>query len=563
MLNTRFASLLLLAICCTIPYTFAFAEDSTLSGSAMSPEMAATLSGGSPADSTISALEDSVDDYAAESADVYAESPNNSAPFDPDVYSKNSGIPAVPRDDAYVERSAASSVSDVYESAAEMLLNANPELKKTLAIKTLKRIVELEKLYREPVTIQVGIQSTFEHHKSLRVIQENRKALRYDVRRAKAGWGPSLDLAANATSAQTNNTINRNFGIQNDFADSTGDSATLTQPLWDGLATYSRVASAQASVNSLENRVIDTGTSLALDTLIAHLDVIRRREVFQLSVRNVQRHKDSLEIARTRAELGLDTDADVSQADGRYARALSALSETNATLIASQDLYARLTGLSTGSALAPIDMPEEIYKDVTMALTQAMQTNPKWLAYRYDIVATRADRKLMQAAFQPTINLSVSPNYRDDDGDWSHGLNFGASMSWNVFNSGADIAAVSAASARVRESTQFREDFWDTLTLEMQTAWTEWKSAVEQQRYYEEAQVYNQQTLQAYQEQFNMGSRPILDVLDAESELYNTSVSAITSASNAKINAYKLYALSGVLLERLGVDTRILTEDAR
>ncbi len=433
------------------------------------------------------------------------------------------------------------------------LARTNPNIAETLAFKTLQRNAEIAASNKNPLSVKESIEKTFAYHKSLRVIQENRESLRYDVRRAQAGWGPSVDIRANLTGAVTSDQTTRLLGTDGDFTNGTGVSVVLSQPIWDGLATYHRVEAAKNTLFSVESRVIDTATTLALDTLIAHEDVLRRREIFQLSINNVQRHKESLEIARMRSNLGLDTEADVSQADGRYARALSSLSETNATLIVAQDTFSRLTGLPIASVLSLVQKPDHPYASTTTVLEQAIKTNPKWVAYKYDIEVTRADKNLALAAFSPIIDANVTPSYEDDDGRWSKDLTVGLSLTWNVFNSGADMAAVNAAKARIRESTEFRDDFWDDLTLEVQTAWTDWKAAIEQQRYYEEAQVYNQQTLQAYQEQFANGSRPILDVLDAESELYNTSVQAITARSNAKINVYKLYALTGELLNLLEI----------
>ena len=133
-------------------------------------------------------------------------------------------------------------------------------------------------------------------------------------------------------------------------------------------------------------------------------------------------------------------------------------------------------------------------------------------------------------------------------------------MRWNVFSSGADVAADKAAAARVRQASQTVFNYADDLSLQMNDTWTRYLAAKEQQKYYEEAMGYNRQTLDAYLEQFNLGERSLLDVLDAENELFSSSTQYETATGNVIVGAYTLRALMGVLLPELGVDTRAFTD---
>lgn len=94
-------------------------------------------------------------------------------------------------------------------------------------------------------------------------------------------------------------------------------------------------------------------TSLSLDGIIAHIDLLRRRVIYDLSEKNVRQHKIILAQAQDRANLGADTAADVSQAQSRLSRALSSLSEAKASLLVAEETYSRLTGLpAVGKARA-------------------------------------------------------------------------------------------------------------------------------------------------------------------------------------------------------------------
>ena len=79
---------------------------------------------------------------------------------------------------------------------------------------------------------------------------------------------------------------------------------TLTQPLWDGFATRSRVRTGEATVDSMTYRVLDNATSFALDALIAHVDLLRRREILELARANVAQHEKILASEEERVQNG-------------------------------------------------------------------------------------------------------------------------------------------------------------------------------------------------------------------------------------------------------------------
>jgi len=55
-------------------------------------------------------------------------------------------------------------------------------------------------------------------------------------------------------------------------------------------------------------------------------------------------------------------------------------------------------------------------------------------------------------------------------------------------------------------------------------------------------------------QQFLVGQRSLLDVLDAENELYSSEVQLVTAKANEAGTAYRLLALGGNLLASLSID---------
>ncbi|MBQ7585610.1 MAG: TolC family protein, partial [Desulfovibrionaceae bacterium] len=216
----------------------------------------------------------------------------------------------------------------------------------------------------KPLDIEDTVYGVLRSHRSLRGMQENREVLEHELDRARAGFGPRVDLEGRAGGSVYSDASTRAADLDDGMYGYLSVSARLVQPIWDGFATRSRVREAQSTLNSMRHRVFDTATSLALDGIIAHIDLLRRRLIYDLALENIRQHKEILAQAQERASLGADTEADVTQTQSRLARAESSLSEAKAALIVAEHTYKRLTGLDPAK-LMPITMPPEVFNSTS------------------------------------------------------------------------------------------------------------------------------------------------------------------------------------------------------
>ena len=182
------------------------------------------------------------------------------------------------------------------------------------------------------ITVNDTVHGVLTSHRSLMSIKENRSALEHEVRKAQAGFGPRVDVGGSIGVGVLSDTTSRGMDVDDQWLSVGSVSAKLVQPIWDGFATRSRVRAAQATLDSVKARVFDTATSLSLDGIIAHIDLLRRIKLVELARTNVARHEAILGQAHERAGMGADTQADVTQAESRLQRARSSLAEAEDAL---------------------------------------------------------------------------------------------------------------------------------------------------------------------------------------------------------------------------------------
>ncbi len=407
-------------------------------------------------------------------------------------------------------------------------------------------------------SLKTTVDAVLANHKALKILQENREVAKHELDVSRAGYGPRVDLSGSVGFTNRSDVSTRPTG-KSRYIFGTGQvQLLLTQPIWDGFATRSRVRSSESLLRSVSTRVIDNATTLALDGIIAHVDLIWRHKNLALAERNVKIHQRILALTRDRESTGAEVLANVTQTQGRLINAQSTLEDTRSSLIQGEASYRRLTELPVPSSLGSVKQPLKMFATPEEVLALARVNNPKIIAYLEDVTTAQAEKELTDSAFHPTINLEVGPSFSNNGyeyGGQEYTASFDAlgTVRWNLYNSGADVAASKASAARIREARQTAYNFMDDLKLDIQNSWTDYRTAITQLAFHKKAIVYNIQTRDAYMEQYLIGQRTLLDVLDAESELYNSEVQMVTARANILISTYRLYALAGLLLPELNI----------
>ena len=410
------------------------------------------------------------------------------------------------------------------------------------------------------LTVRASVDNTLQFHRQLKSIQENRQAAVHDVRRAQSGWFPKVDASGGMGGSYSSDSSTRSTDRDKHMYGTSNVSGSLTQPIWDGLATRHRVDIAEYQVSSLDHRVVDNATTLALDAVIAHGNVVMRRQLLQYAHENVKQHQNILDAQRERESSGTITVADVNQVQGRLARARSQLAEAQGNLRQSEEDYYRITGRPATANMEKPVMPAPMYTGAEPCYDEAQRRNPKLLAYFEDTKRASAQQALTTSAYQPTINAEAraAGSEGGPSGAWRNSAEAMLVMRWNLYNGGGDLAAERVAAAQFRQSREDAFNLNDTLKQQVFNTWTQYTTAMDLEKFYAQAIDYNIKTRNGFMEQFLIGQRSLLDVLDASSEYFNSSTQWGIAINNKHIAAYTMHALAGDLLDIFKVEKRNL-----
>lgn len=405
------------------------------------------------------------------------------------------------------------------------------------------------------ISLQKSVIDTLRYAPRLEMIKHNREAVSHDLDKSKGRWYPKLDIRGGYGSDSYN--VEGRYDDEGDWKSRTEVSAILSQRLYDGGEASSQIRLDERRAASLDYRVFDNAESLALDAVIANLEVYRQRELLFLAEENAKAHRDILASLKEREEAGAGSVADVTQTQGRLAMAQASIEKTRTALQAALNEYQRLTGVLPGK-ITMTPYPQEMVPGSLEEMTaQALASNPKINAADEDVNAEAERVNIAKANYHPYVYFELSSTYSDGVENQEYWERTDAAMvrfNWNLFNGGSDVAGHKATKARKRQAEADKYDLTLAVENETRTTWAQYQSSLNEVKEYTAAVQFNRNTKEIYLDQFGVARRSLLDVLDSENEVFQSASQLVTSSVNEQIAAYKLMALAGNLVGALGVD---------
>lgn len=197
---------------------------------------------------------------------------------------------------------------------------------------------------------------------------------------------------------------------------------------------------------------------------------------------------------------------------------------------------------------------------VDEALTYALDNNPIVRSAMADVDATQAQKRAAESLLKPRLNLEVGTSFNNDlDGvDYKNQDAYAMlRMRYNLFNGGSDVAKIAEATIQTQEATEVLNRTKRQVEESLRLSWNAMLTAQDRMPKLKATAEAAERTRDGYAQQFNLGQRTLLDLLDSENELYNSRANYLDAQYIDMFARYRLMADMGRLLENLGVEARV------
>ncbi len=399
--------------------------------------------------------------------------------------------------------------------------------------------------------VSVGVMTNPEYG----VVAASRRATDEELNQAEGLWYPSIDLAADGGWEYTDDSTK---GVDNDSEslwryDST---LTLTQLLFDGWATKYENDRQEHRVQSSAHRVRETAELVGLDIVESFLEVMRQRELLSITRENVAEHIAIMQMIEEGVTAGRSTQADMEQIKARLASARAQESTIRQQLRVAESQFNREVGTMPKDLVLPAVPVDALSSDVEMEVQSALSSSPTLDIFESDERVAWAEYRGTGSTLYPEFNLQLGVN-KGHNLNGTEGRDQSASalvtMDWNLYRGGADVARVREFSHRYQQTKEERADAGRVLEDDVRQTWAQMVSAGERAREFASQAAANAEVVRAYKDQFSLDRRTLLDVLDAQNELFVSRTNTINAEFLEMFSVFRILGLKGQLLPTLGV----------
>lgn len=435
----------------------------------------------------------------------------------------------------------------------------------------LSGVALLAPLSANAMSLHDAVQIALESNPQIGQAIQNHDATGFELRQAMGLYAPRVDLEASTGVQMLNNPSRRSLGIEDEALFPTQIGVVATFDLYDGGFRDAEMLRQSARVDSASYRVLERSEFIALQIVRVYYQILLQQQIVELNRQNVAFHDSMVSDVASAIESGQLTEADRFQSIERLAAARARLTEAGVELAAAQIEFRTFVGLSPGPVATPQRAAGSIPGSLEVAIANAILNNPRTLTAAADIDAASALVDQAESAMRPKLLLEgrAATGYDISGADeFSSDASLRLSMRWNIFDGGIKEAAVQEELRRESESKLVYDQTVREVEQAVRESWLRLQSQGELASVYDQQLNSSAELVTSYRDQFKIGERSLLDVLDAQNTRINVQILRETARYSVMFAEYRVLAAGGTLLSFLGVrahgsavaDTRAATD---
>jgi outer membrane protein, adhesin transport system len=411
-------------------------------------------------------------------------------------------------------------------------------------------------------SLKDAVQQTINENPEVQAAKDERLAVEQQIDQARASYFPTVDVSAGYGFEQSNNptTRSRIFGsnLQQGTVQYGREEAAvqIRQMIFDGLATPNEVARHEAITNAKAFNLFGRSEITSLKAVEAYLNVLRRESLLQLAQDNLDYHARTYDQIKLRSEQGIGKKADIEQATGRLSLAETNVKAEEGNLNDAKTAFLRVVGVIPGKLDMPADPNSLLPANIDAAVEKAVENHPILKSANADIDSAFSQHETARAAYMPRVDFEGGGSWNNNlDGipGKNEDLTAMLRLRYNLFNGGKDMARREETAHLISQSKDIRDNTYRQVVESMRLSWVAHTTVHNQLDFFKNHKDASIKALEAYQLQFNIGQRTLLDLLDSANEMYTAKSNYENALFDERYAAYRILASFGGLNQALGV----------
>lgn len=363
----------------------------------------------------------------------------------------------------------------------------------------------------------------------------------------RTGYYPSVDLSAG-------------LGQETTYGDSSADTTlarreltlSLTQPIFRGFANESEVERLYSETEASRWNALISVENTALDVAQVFANILRYRELVGLAERNLDTHERIYGQIKLKTDSGLGAQSDLSQISARLAKAnANHLAAVN-NLRDAESNYLNIVGeLPPENMIYPVPDRALLPQNLETAIRESLAKNPAIEGAYWDVAATKSLEKIADSGKYPTVDFTLERTWNNNlDGTEgpSEDLLAMVRLNYNLYSGGSQQRQKAAAVQQSVQASEIRRKTIRDTELTVRLAWAAFEATTGQKHYIRQHVIATKESQVAYEKQFRLGRRTLLDVLDSENELFQARQDYVNADYDGLFSEFRLFNAKGELM---------------
>jgi outer membrane protein len=407
-------------------------------------------------------------------------------------------------------------------------------------------------------TLREALASTYQANPTLTAQREALKATDANVAIARSAGRPQVAATVGVTRDLTRS---GRFDVGSSKGPFVTGGVDVSMPLFQGGTVRNNVEAAKTRVEAGRATLRAVEGDIFTEAVAAYMDVIRDRAIVELNANNVRVLTTNLEATRDRFEIGDVTRTDVAQSEARLSIQRTRMLEAQARLTTSEENYRRVIGRNPGPLQPPPPLPP-LPTNADQAVQIALANNADLISITRQAEAAGFDVRSARGTRLPTVSAIGGLDYANTISGETGGVpRSGTATSVGVqgriplYQGGLPAARIRQAQALEGQTLEQRVATERLVVANTRSAFADYQAATSAIASNNVAVEANELALEGARAENSVGTRTILDVLNAEQELLNSQVLLVTARRDQYVAGFRLLnAMGQAEADDLGLD---------
>ena len=382
------------------------------------------------------------------------------------------------------------------------------------------------------------------NNQELQVIEKDFAVKKLGKYKAATGFWPVAGISATQNNGEAASGVAYDVKHYSDI-NVFDNSVYIQQELFAGGKTIAQIKAANSIVNAAELEFNVKTAQVFLKVIDAYHEVILARRIYKISLNNEEAMKNRLEQIKTRFKVGEVTKTDVSWAKYKLANAITDKEKAFGNMKTAEANFAYIIGRTPDDNLIYVPASKvNTPKDFDTFAKAVRKANLNIQIAREQLNINKTNIAIVAADLMP--NVTAKMGYSDSESSRTKGKTYAISVSIPIFN-GSTYIGIKEAKYKARSAEAALNDIMGNIEQNIVQVWNQYQVAISQTKSVKEALAAAQDALAGVRQEYKVGTKTTLDLLESEHQLFDAQISKEKVNKTLVISAFQMKALMGEL----------------